>query len=105
MTDSGDRPDPDGYRYEKYVKAKTDSVTRFAPKDPEEWIDKVDVSIVPDSVEPLYSASMIQAEIEKRIEDLQKDLDDGNFDDYEKREKVISRKHELEMLEEVFQDQ
>jgi hypothetical protein len=53
---------PDAYSFERYFKMKTDSETNYATKHPDEWIDEVEVniSIVPESIDPLYSAETIK---------------------------------------------
>lgn len=59
---SSEEIEPDAYSFERYFKMKTDSETKYAPKHPEEWIDEVevDISIVPESIDPLYSAETIK---------------------------------------------
>jgi len=57
---SSEELEPDAYYFEQYINMKTDSVTKYAPKHPEEWIDEVDISIVPESIKPLYSAETIK---------------------------------------------
>jgi len=91
---SSEEIEPDAYSFERYFKMKTDSVTRFASKHPDEWIDEVvaDVGVVPESIDKLFSAETIK----QLIKDKRQEFNNGRDSEYP--QKVLT-----ELLEEVDQ--
>jgi len=75
---SSEEIEPDAYSFERYFKMKTDSETKYAPKHPEEWIDEVevDISIVPESIDKLFSAETI---LERYEDILEEELNEHGF--------------------------
>jgi len=99
---SSEEIEPDAYSFERYIKMKTDSVTVYSPKHPDEWIDEVeeDVSIVPESIDKLFSAETIQDKAESFCDKLDYQAK-NNLSDSEKQ-RLEDVKSEIRKFAEVF---